>query len=341
MSAAHAKLLSLRPTNAAMRLGTSPLPLLNPRDLQRALAGRQMALLCAPAFSRAAVGGILSAARHADAVVGLAVPFPLGERDRPENVLEELVISTREVPHQRLLFLQGGPFRVRSNDERALETLSAQIYRYVDGGCSTIALDASTLDLSAAAKAYAQLSHRVTERELSLEVAALRDASGSVDVDQTAALLQTLGAFGVKPQYLRVDVASVDAERVGRLVELAREHGAELCVEDSLALGGNELQGYVELGVRKWDAPQAFAARVTSALPAGALEALQARAAEVGRPWTELLGALSEGLASPEPELKVKLEALAYAEAASILSSLGARGSSAAAMAFLSSDQAY
>ncbi|MFL5321118.1 MAG: hypothetical protein ACJ790_15770 [Myxococcaceae bacterium] len=340
------KLLSLRPTNAAMRLGGSSLPLLNPRDLQRALQNRPGALLCAPAFSRAAVAGLLSAGRHEDAVIGVACPFPIGERDTPDAFTGELMRAAAEIAHTRPIFLQAGPFRLRTEDERFLETLSAQIFRYVEAGCSLVSLDGSSLELAAAAKVFAQLSQPARERELSVEVSIIRDPSGAPSAEDSARLLQTLNAVGVGPRYLRADVSTLiddgalRTDRVSQLAIAAKDHGAELALEDPIGLDKATIKACVEAGARKWDAPEAFARKVAPALPQGALEALQNRASEVGRSWTELLGALSEGLAV-EDDLRVRIEAFSYEEAATLISALGSRGSARAATAFLGEDAAY
>lgn len=341
------KILNLRPTNAAMRLGPSWLPVLNPRDLQRALEGRNTALLTAPIYSRAAIPGLLGAARHLDAVIGLGVPFPLGERDRPDAFVDELLRSCEEIPHKRPVFLQAGPFRIRSSEDRALETYTAQIFRYLEAGSSLLSLDASSLELNAAARVYAALGQAAAERELSVEVAALRDQSGGTLVSDSGRMLQTLRAFGVGPLYLRADISGLiydnqlRAERVRELVEVAREHEASLCLEDTVGVELELIPLCVAEGCRKWDATETFARKTAPALPKGATEALTTRASEVQRPWTELLGALSEGLAYPEDGARIRVEAMAYEEAATLLRTLSAGGTASASTKFLAEHPAY
>lgn len=330
-----------------MRLGPSWLALLNPRDLDRALAQVSTALLCAPIYSRAALAGVLGAARHQDAVVGVSIPFPLGERDRPDAFVEELKRACEEITHTRPIFVQAGPFRIRNSEDQALELMGAQVFRYLEAGCSLLSLDASSLDLSAAAKSYASIGQAAAERELSVEVAALKDSTGGILVSDSERMLQTLRAFGVAPRYLRADIAGLiydnqlPAERVRELADVARQHEAQLCLEDSVGVPLEWIPLCLREGCRKWDSTETFARKVGAALPQGAAEALTTRAAQVGRPWTELLGALSEGLAFPEDAVRIKVEAMAYEEAATLLRALKARGSASVATQFLSEHAGY
>ena len=71
------KVLRLRPTSVVARLGSrSRLPVLNPRELLRALEGVPMALPCLPVPTRSMLPGLLAAARSEDAVLGLCCPHP-------------------------------------------------------------------------------------------------------------------------------------------------------------------------------------------------------------------------------------------------------------------------
>src|SRR4051812_27796657 len=111
------KVLTLRPTNVVMRLGAqSRLPLLNPRDLIASFGNKSAALLCIPAFSRAAVGGILRASPDEDAVVGISCPHPLGDRASALKFVESVRDVAEEVRPRKPLFLQAGPFRLVSTD---------------------------------------------------------------------------------------------------------------------------------------------------------------------------------------------------------------------------------
>ena len=82
------KVLTLRPANAVARLGPgSRLPLLSPSELLRALEGSPAALPCVPVRAKAAVPGLLAAARAEDAVLGLACSHPLADRGATERFL--------------------------------------------------------------------------------------------------------------------------------------------------------------------------------------------------------------------------------------------------------------
>src|SRR4051794_999429 len=98
------KVLTLRPTNVVMRLGQqSRIPLLNPRDLIASFDDRSAALLCVPAYSRGALGGLLRASRDEDAVIGVSCPYPLGDRDTPLKFVEAVRDVAEEVRHRKPL----------------------------------------------------------------------------------------------------------------------------------------------------------------------------------------------------------------------------------------------
>ncbi|NPC87244.1 hypothetical protein HPC49_54840, partial [Pyxidicoccus fallax] len=84
------------------------------------------------------------------------------------------------------------------------------------------------------------------------------------------------------------------------------------------------LPTYVAAGARKVDCVGAFARLALGAWPAEARASVEEKAAAAGLPPGELLSVLEEQLPPPEPAAREKLEALSFAEAVEVLSSLGA-----------------
>src|SRR5687767_10334841 len=138
------KVLSLRPTSAAARLGQgSALPLLNPRDLVRALDESQTPVACVPVAAPDAVPGLLRAARGQRAALGLGGPGGPGSRDGPSRVFARVQAASEEIRHQRPVFLQAGAIRLVSAVRRALEQRVEDVYRFLDAGFALVSVDAA------------------------------------------------------------------------------------------------------------------------------------------------------------------------------------------------------
>ena len=187
------KVLPFRPTNAVARLGQgSPLPLLNPRDLLKALRNRECAVLCVPVTARFALGGLFRAARDQDAVLGLSCPYVPGDRNGPYRFFQATREAGDETQHRRPFFLQGGPLRLAPNDAEALQPFTDTVFRFVDAGFSLLSVDASRLSLEANIRACAEITQLAVERELSIEVAAPQVGDGRTSADEVGAFLEGL-----------------------------------------------------------------------------------------------------------------------------------------------------
>ena len=311
------KVLSLRPANVVARLGArSRLPLLNPRDLARALeAGRKAALLCVPVPSVAILPGLLRAARDCDAVLGLACPCPPAGRDGPTRFFEAVRAAAEEIGHRRPLFLQAGPIRIDCAE--AVGLLAAEVYRYIDAGFTLVSLDASALPPEESLGLCAEVAQAASERELSVELVAPRYAAGRPSTGELRGYLEGLVQRRVEGRFIRLTGANFVAEALdgsqvpGDLAaladfqEVAAEHGAWLTIED---LGARPLLSlWRKAGARKVDAAGPFA-RI---------------------------------LAGQDPPVQERVEALAYGELFDLLHGAGAVGSARQAMAFLAEHAGY
>lgn len=334
------KVLTLRPGNTVARVGSgSRVPLLNPRELLRALERAPVALPCLPLQAKGALPGLLRAARTEDAVLGLACPHPLADRGAPERFVAAVHAAAVEAEHSRPLFLQAGPVRVTGADEAALAPLKEGVFRVVDAGFSLVSLDVSRLDSYAAVEAVNALAVPVSERELSLELTAPAPASGGL-VDAYRTLLEGLKQWAVPVRFLRVPEKALgegepDVALLRRLVDLASEYGAVVAVGEVGAAFPQALPTYVAAGVRKVDCVGAFERLALGAWPAEIRESVRQKAAAAGLPPGELLGVMEEQLPPLEPDAREKLEALSFAEAVELLSALGATRTGWAAMRFL------
>jgi len=338
------RILALRPTGAAQHLGDSVLPVLDPRDLARALDDAGVPLVCVPVVTAAALPGLLRAARDQDAVLGLSAPHRPGGRDVASTFFGAVRAASAECRHRRPVFLQAGPLRLTSEEPRALRAAREDIYRYVDAGFSLLSLDASALPPEAGVRVVAELVGAAEERELSVEVAAPVDRAGRASPAALETCLEGLRARQVEIRFVRVRSAQFlpstgggdpgpNRSALEELSEIARAFGAWLSVE--IAEGASKLSTWAPGGVRKLDVGVPFAEMVLGALGPELRRSLPGRAAAAGVPVWELLAQLGEPLAEASAAVRERVEALAYAEALDLLEASGGRGSATEAVAYL------
>jgi hypothetical protein len=308
------RVLALRPSNGVTRLGTqSRVPLLNPADLVRALGPATGALLSVPVSARFALPGLLRASRDCDAPIGLRCPSPLAGRDSPAGFFEAVRVAAEELRLRRPIFLEAGPIRVPSVDDRALARATAEAYAFVDAGFAALSLDASGLDIDDAAEAYRQVAQPAAERELSVEVAAPLEG-GRASAGALTELLEALRSLAVAVQFVRVESRALgvegtrgtewalDTPLLEGLHRAASQHGAATCVEERAPLSARWASAWVAAGVRK-------------VIPLETFEQIAS--------------------AREAPQLRERVEALWYSEAAELFAAVGSGGAGSRTMGFL------
>ncbi len=341
------KVLTLRPTSVVARWGAnSRLPVLNPRDLLRALEGAPTALPCLPVPARPMLPGMLAAARGEDAVLGLVCPHPLADR----GAAERFITSVREVAeadgHTRPLFVQAGPVRVPKPGGEGLGTLQEGVFRLVDAGFSLVSLDVARLPAAEAVEVVKRVVGPVLERELSLEVS-LPAEEEIGDVRGVArALLEGLSRAGIGVRFLRVPASlfgedEPEAEPLRELVELAGEFKVGVAVGEAGQRSVRGLPTYVAAGVRKVECAPLFERLALAAYPEAVRTSVLQRAEKVGLPPGELLGVLGGQLAPLGAPDQERLEALTFTEASEVLASLGATRTGWRSMRFLADNRGY
>lgn len=346
------RVLALRPTNVVLRLGpSSRLPVLNPRDLLAAQQGTPAVLICVPAFSRAQLGGILRASRDEDAVVGIACPHPLGDRENPVRFVEAVRDAAEEVRHRKPLFLQAGPFRVRDADARTRQLLSSAVYKYVDAGFTLISLDASALGVEEAVAAYRELGAAALERELSIEITAPLNDVAALDGDALREILGRLAKTKVQPNFVRVpgrayalepspkETWQLDLSVLKEAEVIAQEFGAALSIEEEGSAPDQLASAWLDAGVRKADLQEASARIVLGHLDGERSEKLAEDARSQGLHPRDLLATLDS--VELDAKAQLKLEALSWAMTVDALPAAGGRGSASQAVAFLSQPGRY
>lgn len=345
------KVLALRPTNAAARLGAlSSLPVLNPRDLLAAREGAAGALVCVAAPVPGLIAALLRAARTEDALIGFSLPVRPGNREAPARFFETVRAAADETGHRKPVFLQAGPLRVTQTDRRTLDQLSSEVHRFVDAGFTLVSLDLSSLETEAAAAAAAELCRAAQERELSIELA---PPVLPLTRDAIADYLDLQVELGVRPNLLRLRSSAVrpepapgspepepDFELLRELGALAAEHGAKLCIEDR-GTPRRLLSTWTAAGVHKLDLGEVFARLVLDALPPDLRAGLEKRTASSGVALPELLAQLDDPLATVPASERERVEARAFGELSSLLSAVGASGAAREAMVWLAEKSGY
>ncbi len=346
------KVLSLRPTNAAQRLGpASRLPVLNPRDVSRALRNRPLACLWVPALG--ALPGVLRAARELDAVVGLASPYAPLDRDGPYRFVDALRAAAAEVSHERPVFLQAGPIRLLGADARSLEQAGEAVFRCLDAGFSLLSLDGSRLPLEEHQHACRELSLPVMERELPVEVTAPRSPEGRTSPELLADFLSYLSQVNVRPRYVRVEARPLlrdadgsdgrwlDADLMAALMSVGTAFKVDLTLEDAGLGALNALSRWGAMGVRKIDATDALGRVWAKALPEDLQASLIQKAAVARLPLAEVLAQSDQFFRGIPQQAQDRAEAICFAETLDLLEGTGAPGTGSGCMSFLAEHSGY
>jgi hypothetical protein len=254
------KVLSLRPTTAALRLGPqSRVALLDPTDLLREIGPQEGAFLTIPVTRPGACAGLVRAARDAGAPLGLRCPHPFVERGAPHALFEAVRAAAEELRCGTPLFLEGGPVRLAAESETAVERAAADVHAYVDAGFGLVSLDVSAVAPESAGALCLRVGASAWERELSVEIAApVREQRVEV-----AALEALFHGLRVRVAFVSVDSAALGVQLPGAgqwaldvpllesVRQIAEEHGAALCVAERGGHGAAAEEAWVDAGVRK------------------------------------------------------------------------------------------
>jgi hypothetical protein len=340
------KVLSLRPANAVSRMGPgSRLPLLSPGELLRALEGSPTALPCVPVRAKAAVPGLLTAARAEDSVLGLACSHPLADRGATERFLAAVRATSMESGHARPLFLQAGPVRVARPKPEGLVVQQEAIHRLVEDGFSLVSLDVSRLEPAVAVEVVQSVSAPLRERELPVELSLpARPRAGAGLTDTARPLLEGLLRSGVPVRFLRVQAAEfgeedLDVGLLHLLVELAMGFGVSVTVADVPERSLRSLPTLVAAGVRKAACAAPFEPIAMAAWPEEARALEEQRAESAGTTPGELLGMTDDQPPPLDTAARERLEALSFTEATEMISLLGASKSGWRSMVWLAENR--
>ncbi len=312
----------LRPTNAANRVGQRMVCVLNARDVQRSIDPTPVVVI-ELAHPASLAPGVLRAARHLDAVIGLSVPaHEMGEGPRPYAVFHDLVEAAQDADYWLPLFLKAGPIPLTGTGEAQLSEARERVFQYVDAGFTEIGFDGGHLSAEDYAAAVAAVSIPARERELSLEVRCRAEA-GAV-----AALSRALVGQGT-----RADVFAVDGGGSDRWALEGIQSAAGMSVV-AVPEGREGPARRVLCGDR-------FDRLLERLLPESLRQEIREHRASSGADLRSALGHFHEALAGLDEGCRLKIEALAYAEALSLLNAAKVGRSAPRSIEFLAEKNGY
>jgi hypothetical protein len=306
--------LAFRPVSVVHRLArrsqACPLSL---RDLLRSLGQvrRPLPLVAAPL--QGVVRAVLLAAKQAGAAVGLMLPSGRA----PEPWFAAVAEASDQLAPGLPIFLAGEVAVAGGEADEA----ARRAWRLVEAGLTHLAVDVSALPVAERARAAARVAGYAGEREIAVEVILPARADGTA-AEEAAAFLEELEGWGLLPDALGARFPAPDGEEALR--GQARSLGALAAALGRTALVRRGPVTPLLLQVLR-------AAGVAAAEDGGRV--LAAGLAALPEPrrvsWD---GPQQRGAPAPEPDgpEAERLEALAFAEAASVIEAMGAGGTARA-----------
>jgi len=312
------RLLALRPVGAAQHLppGSRACPV-SPRGWFRHSAGRRGPLpifrAAYPALFRAA----LVAGKEAGAFLGLALPTEL----EPERWFAALAAAADELA-PGLPVVLAGEVRIGPGPAGA-ERAARDAHRLVEAGLTHLCVDVGSQPLAERARVAAAVAAFAAERELGIECPVPVRGPGLPAAEEALAFLEDLRGWGLDPDALSVRCPAAASQegaatQVRALAALASAL-APLSLVRRGPLSDGLLRAAASAGIAAVEDGDRIAAAAGRALSDDERIALEAAFSR---------GAGPAAVATPDGD---RLEALAFAEAASVLEGLGAVGSAAAA----------
>ncbi|MGI5863958.1 MAG: hypothetical protein ACOX6T_18150 [Myxococcales bacterium] len=327
---AYAAALKLRPANVANRICDSLTCILNGYDVQRAVAeGEGAVVVFELPVPRVLAAGVLRAARHLEAAIGLSAPtFPRGEGARPHAWFRDVVAAAEEMGFRLPMFLRAGPVAVPDMEPAALEEAGRQVFEHVDAGFTELALDLRALDPAEGAAVIEEIAAPARERELSVELIAPEPT-----LDSLSELAGSLLVQGTRAQVISLPAGAEEGSDLQELAEAAAP--AVFGLSEPLA---SQLAPGI---VRRVSVSRPFLALVEAALPSGLRAEVEAWRGETGADLRSALGHFHRQLEQLDEPAQVRLEALAYHEAREVLEAARARGTGRLAAEFLAERSGY
>jgi hypothetical protein len=307
-------LLALRPVNALHALRRAgadreacPLSL---TWIARSLAASRATLPIACAPIPAVARAVLVAAHEAGAVVGLS-PLPGAA---PEAWFASVARAADELAPRLPIFLSAEVSVGEAVED--LPRACAAAHRLVEAGITHLAIDVTQVPLARRSQAAAEVAVPAAERELAVDCVLPADCGRDPEV--AAAFLEEFEGWGA-----RADLVSLRLAAAGSAAE-ARRQGAALDAV-AAACAGRPVVRRGPLAGRTLSALRGAALRLSAdggrTLAAG-LRGLPRGPRAAGRG--------SRGVVELSAATAARVEALAYAEAASLIERLGAAGTARA-----------
>jgi len=272
---ADTKILDLRPEHIREKLGSkSKVCLLNSHDIFRVLRDEKIIVMACNARIRHVIPGIMRAAEELDSVVAFELAKSEGDVDggytgqTPEIYFQTIVEYAEERKFSKPFFIHGDHTTVKDTSPEAFQSAKEQIEAEIEGGYTSIAIDASFNELEDNIRITSQLANLIHLYGLGLEVEVGEVKSAGQEavlttVEEATTFIVGLADNKVHPDLLAINNGSkhgnylageeifIDLERTKEIFDAIRPKG--VCIAQH-GITGTPLKvvgKFADYGIRK------------------------------------------------------------------------------------------
>jgi fructose-bisphosphate aldolase class II len=251
------KILDLRPKRVLEKLGSkSKVCLLNSHDIFRVLRDEKVIIMACNARIKHVIPGIMRAAEELDSVVAFELAKTEGSVDggytgqTPEIFFQTVVEYAEEGKFSKPFFIHGDHTTVKDTSQEAFKSAKEQIEAEIQGGYTSIAIDASFNELEDNTRITSQLAALILPHALGLEVEVGEEKRAGEEaalttVEEATAFIHGLEENGIHPDLLAINNGSkhgnylagekifIDLERTGEIFDAIKTRG--VCIAQNIA----------------------------------------------------------------------------------------------------------
>ena len=269
------KILDLRPEHIREKLGSkSKVCLLNSHDIFRVLRDEKVIVMACNARIRQVIPGIMRAAEELDSVVAFELAKSEGGTDggytgqTPKIYFQTIVEYAEERNFSKPFFIHGDHTTVKDTSPEAFQSAKEQIEAEIEGGYTSIAIDASFNELEDNIRITSQLANLIHLYGLGLEVEVGEVKSAGQEavlttVEEATTFIKGLADNKVQPDLLAINNGSkhgnylagekifIDLERTKEIFDAIRPKG--VCIAQH-GITGTPLKvvgKFADYGIRK------------------------------------------------------------------------------------------
>jgi fructose-bisphosphate aldolase class II len=269
------KILDLRPKRVLEKLGSkSKVCLLNSHDIFRVLRDEKVIIMACNARIKHVIPGIMRAAEELDSVVAFELAKTEGSVDggytgqTPEIFFQTVVEYAEEGKFSKPFFIHGDHTTVKDTSQEAFKSAKEQIEAEIQGGYTSIAIDASFNELEDNTRITSQLAALILPHALGLEVEVgevkrAGEEAALTTVEEATAFIHGLEENGIHPDLLAINNGSkhgnylagekifIDLERTGEIFDAIKTRGVCIAQHGITGTPVNVVGQFADYGIRK------------------------------------------------------------------------------------------